>query len=196
MDEGYIKFNCNWIKSKPLVSPGIKRLCDVRDSLYILGLIGAYADGVGFGNLSIRNSDNEFLITGSKTGNLKKIDENHITKVVRYDLNTNTLSCAGPIIASSESFTHAAVYEASRDIHAVIHVHSKKLWDKLINNIPTTRKEITYGTPEMAKEVLRLYKETDLKDKKIFVMGGHEEGIVAFGKDLKEAEKIILEHLN
>ncbi len=45
----------------------------------------------------------------------------------------------------------------------------------------------------MAEEVIRLFKETDVKKKKILVMPGHEEGVISFGKNLKEAGQILLE---
>ena len=44
----------------------------------------------------------------------------------------------------------------------------------------------------MAKEMLRLFKETNLARKKIILMGGHEEGIISFGKNLAEADTIVL----
>ena len=104
----------------------------------------------------------------------------------------NSLTCEGPVKASSESLTHAAVYESDNFANAVIHIHNKSLWEKLLNVLPATSPEIEYGTPAMAEEVKRLFKETDLIEKKIFVMAGHEEGIVSFGRNLEEAFKTIL----
>jgi len=43
----------------------------------------------------------------------------------------------------------------------------------------------------MACEVMRLFKVTDVQGRKIFVMAGHEGGIVAFGKDLEEALAVL-----
>ena len=48
----------------------------------------------------------------------------------------------------------------------------------------------------MAKEIQRLFRETDVKEKKILVMAGHKEGIISFGKDLDEAGKIMLNYLS
>jgi hypothetical protein len=39
-------------------------------------------------------------------------------------------------------------------------------------------------------------KETDVKYKNIFVMGGHEEGIITFGRNLNEAGKTLLNHFS
>jgi L-ribulose-5-phosphate 4-epimerase len=48
----------------------------------------------------------------------------------------------------------------------------------------------------MTGDIQRLFRETNLSAQKIFAMGGHEEGIVAFGKDLDEAGKIIFYQIN
>jgi ribulose-5-phosphate 4-epimerase/fuculose-1-phosphate aldolase len=193
MDEkGYIKFQCNWIKTEPVENKLIEEIVLCRNKLYKLGLIGAYSNGIGFGNLSIRLANNIFIITGTSTGQIANLNNNHFTKVTGYNFMKNSLTCEGPVKASSESLTHAAVYESDNFANAVIHIHNKSLWEKLLNVLPATSPEIEYGTPAMAEEVKRLFKETDLIEKKIFVMAGHEEGIVSFGRNLEEAFKTIL----
>ncbi len=191
MDEGYIKFKCNWIKSKPISLNKLLEINKWRAKLYNLKLVGAYNNGIGFGNISIRFKDNTFIISGSTTGNLKKLNENHYTLVNNYDLEKNNLTCKGPIKASSESLSHAVIYEYS-DINAVIHIHNINMWEKLIDKVPTTNKDVSYGTPEMANEVKRLFKESNVSLERIIVMGGHKEGIISFGKTLDEAGNIIL----
>jgi len=45
---------------------------------------------------------------------------------------------------------------------------------------------VAYGTPEMAYEIIRLFKGSDVRSKKIFVMAGHRGGILSLsGKILK-----------
>lgn len=192
MDEGYIKFNCKWIKDRQISIDKLSEINKLRDRLYRLGLIGAYDNGIGFGNISIRSGKNDFIITGSATGNFHELNENHYVLVTEYDLMKNSLICKGPIKASSESLSHAAIYECSSDINAVIHIHNIAMWEKLIDKVPTTNRDVLFGTPEMANEIKRLFVESNVKDKKILVMGGHKEGIICFGKTLKEAEDILL----
>ncbi len=194
IDEGYIKFNCTWLKDLPLPEKKLIELNKWRQKLYKLGLIGAYANGIGFGNISIRASKNSFIITGSATGHLPELTPNHYVLVTAYNLTKNSLTCQGPIKASSESLSHAVIYECLPETNCVIHIHNLKLWQELFNKAPTTDKKITYGTPEMAEEIKKLFKETDINKKKLLVMGGHEEGIISFGKDLQEAGHILLKN--
>jgi ribulose-5-phosphate 4-epimerase/fuculose-1-phosphate aldolase len=193
-DEGYIKFECNWQKSE---APDAELLTDLntwRDKLYGLKLIGAYANGVGYGNISKRLNGNQFIITGSATGNLRKLSPAHFAVVTDFDLSKNSLICRGTVKASSESLSHGVLYRLDSAIDAVIHVHHSGLWKKLLFKVPTTEKGIPYGTPEMAAEIARLYQQTSLPMQKILVTAGHEEGIFTFGKDLDEAGKILLNY--
>jgi hypothetical protein len=182
MVDGYIKFKCNWIKSDPLLSEKIHELNKWRKILFNRGLIGS-SDGIGYGNLSIRA--NKFIITGSQTGLLSELNENHYTEVTDYNFKENSLTCKGPIKASSESLTHAAVYE-STDFNSVIHIHNLDLWNKLIDKYPTTHAE--YGTPALAYEIMKLKSN-------LIVMGGHKAGIITCRKDVKEAAESILRML-
>ena len=42
----------------------------------------------------------------------------------------------------------------------------------------------------------RLFQETDVARQKIFAIGGHEDGIVAFGSMVEEAGTILLDQLS
>lgn len=194
IDEGYIKFNCEWI-NQPLAVKVPLELKVWRDKMHELKQIGHYAEiNIGYGNISVKIPDG-MIISGTQTGDIFPIRDQHFTLVTHYDINKNTVVCKGPIKASSESMTHAAIYEADSSIKAIIHIHNKELWLKLIGKVPTTRSEVPYGTPEMANEIFRLFKETSVNQDKIIVMAGHEEGIIVFGKDIDEAGEIILKYL-
>jgi hypothetical protein len=62
----------------------------------------------------------------------------------------------------------------------------------LIDRVPTTSRDISYGTPEMALEFRRLYAESGFAEHGVAVMGGHEEGIVSYGGDIGQAAQRIL----
>lgn len=194
-DEGYTKYNCNWIVAASLPQTTIQEMNQWRRKLFQLGLIGQYENGIGFGNISIRKGNSsKFIISGTQTGGMKTLTEQHYTTVIDYDWECNHLTCQGPIQASSESLTHGAIYEANPKINGIIHVHHLALWQKLMDKVPTTSGEIAYGTPEMAKEIIRLCREADLLKAQILVMKGHEEGIIAFGKNLDEAGDLLLKY--
>ncbi|MBV6646317.1 MAG: class II aldolase/adducin family protein [Cyclobacteriaceae bacterium] len=194
-DEGYIKYQCDWTQMSIPKELDINEINSWRSRLFEMGLIGVYPDGIGFGNISQRISDKQFLVTGSATGGLKSLDQKHYSLVTSFEAKRNLLSCIGMVKASSESMTHGTIYRQSTDIQAVIHVHSKPLWLQLMSQVPTTRKEVQYGTPDMAEEVKRLFQETDVVNQKILVMAGHEEGIITFGKDLDEAGQVLLGYI-
>src|SRR5690349_24809982 len=101
MDEGYIKFNCNWIASNDIPLDKVAALNVWRDIMYAKGLIGMYPDGIGFGNISMRCDAKTFLISGSATGGLATLTKAHYALVTEYNLSTNSLTCAGPLKASS-----------------------------------------------------------------------------------------------
>lgn len=194
-DEGVIKFNCEWVKSKAPPEMEIKEINRLRSELYKFGFIGVYPNGIGFGNLSVRpKGKKSFLITGTQTGEIKNLKPEHYACVTDYDIEKNFVCCEGLIKASSESLTHAMIYDLDVTIKAVIHVHHEFLWQQLMDQVPTTDHKIPYGTPEMAREVRRIYQTTDLKERKIFVMGGHTHGMVTFGADLKEASAILFHY--
>jgi len=195
MDEGYIKFNSDWKKKKALPYSTIKALNDWRQRLYNVRLVGAYPDGIGFGNVSQRLEGNTFLISGSKTGNYKTLDASHFSTVVKFDIKKNWVECEGPLIASSESMSHAVIYQARPEVNAVFHVHDLDLWKKWLHKIPTTSETATYGSPEMANEIIQLFETTTVVQQKLFAMAGHEEGLFSFGKTLDEAGNVLLELL-
>ena len=166
IDEGYIKYQCNWINSEPASLDEIAELNQWRRKFYQLGLIGEYENGIGFGNISIRDSQrSQFIISGTQTGKLSNLNQQHYTRVTNFDLEKNCLTCYGPIKASSESLTHATLYQANSTVNAIIHVHNLELWQQLMYKVPTTNQNVAYGTPEMAKEILRLFQEGNLRKK-------------------------------
>jgi L-ribulose-5-phosphate 4-epimerase len=189
----YIKFACEGAATEIAPFDEFAELNAYRRNLRQLGLIGVDANGIGFGNLSVRDGTTKnFYITGSATGEKPELALTDCARVVAYDFKRNCLRYEGIAIPSSESLTHAAVYESDTKAGSVIHCHDSKLWAVLLNQAPTTSKAVDYGTPEMAYEVRRLFKVTDVQSRKILVMAGHEGGIVAFGKDLEEAFVVLM----
>lgn len=197
IDEGYTKFAVHWRDRRPLDGPEIAELERWRRPLFEAGLVGHYAEaGIGYGNISVRIADGrEFVISGTQTGHLARTGREHYALVTDYDIDGNAVHCRGAVQASSETLTHAALYELDSGIRAVAHVHDERAWHQLRDREPTTGADVAYGTPEMAREFARLYRETSFPERRLAVMAGHEAGIVAVGRSLGEAaERVLAAH--
>ncbi len=195
--QGFVKFNCHWSQSGPVISDEqFEIINNWRDILFNMDLIGAYENGVAFGNISMRiNGTNQFVITGSATGEIPELEPGHYVKVNSFNIDDNAVQCVGPLKASSESLTHAAIYLADPGANAVIHVHCIDLWNELIHKVPTTNPSMDYGTIALAKDIFRLFKESDVIEKRIIIMAGDRAGILTFGHDMDEAANVLLSYL-
>ena len=94
------------------------------------------------------------------------------------------LIAEGPVKPSSEALTHGLLYALRPSIGYVVHVHSSEIWraaGKL--GLPGTDPSAAYGTPAMTEEVRRLLKGPLSGDTGVFVMLGHDDGVVSFGPD-------------
>lgn len=174
-----------------------------RDRLRGLGLIGqdpARYDGYGFGNLSCRADSlvrspgrRSFLISAVQTSGLEQVTSEHFACVEAYDPERNAVVSHGLHEPSSESLSHAAVYDSSPSIGAVIHVHAPSLWaQRETLNLPTTDEEAQAGTVDMAEAISELWNSVAMGDVGVVAMGGHPDGLLAFGRDLREAGERLL----
>jgi L-ribulose-5-phosphate 4-epimerase len=193
INDGYIKFDCTLIEGIATFYDSIRDMNKIRTELFDLGLIGV-ADGIGYGNISVRTSNDSFLISGSQTGRKRILDSRDYAEVISYNFGENSIICKGFIGASSESLTHAAVYEYDENIGAVIHIHHLSFWEKILNIVPTTDKENEFGTVDLAMNVIKLFEKSNLSETKIIAMGGHSEGIISFGEDISSARDVTLKY--
>ena len=194
IDEGYVKYQSFWTKAPAPHAAAAEELETWRQPLFEAGLIGEYEEhGVGYGNISVRCGEpGQFMISGTQTGHLARTDRSHYALVTSWSVHSNLVCCVGLVQASSEAMTHAAIYQLDQHIGAVVHVHSRDLWCRYMNSLPTTDPDVSYGTPAMANEFRRLYRDADFRRTQLAVMGGHEEGIVSIGTTLEVAAGRIL----
>lgn len=180
-----------------------------RRALVELGVVGQDADrygGYGFGNLSARVGRRSFLVTGSQTGHLADLDPARFALVESWDAAAHRLASRGLVAPSSESLTHAALYDASPRVGAVFHVHSAALWGRRGSaELPETAPGIEQGTPEMVAEVARLTRRglqrrsdggRSAEPAGLLAMGGHEDGILAYGADPDDAGRALVAALD
>ena len=202
-DEGVIKFDLRFTAGPPVAMDTLNGLNAWRHMLWKHALIGqdpARYEGYGFGNVSQRTGPpdqacgkRQFVISGTQTGRLETLDNRHYACVTAYSAATNRVVAEGPVKPSSEAMTHGVIYDLDSELRAVFHVHSRDIWNSATaQGIPATSAAVEYGTPDMSREVERLFSQTDARCKGIFSMGGHQDGIVAFGKTMEEAGNILL----
>ncbi len=196
IDDGYIKFNDLLIKGNPPEEFFITELNSWRNRFHKMGLIGNYDNGVGYGNVSRRFRRDTFLISGSSTGNIENLTNHGYVCVTDFNIKTNTTESVGQISPSSETMTHGIIYRTLPEIKCVIHIHNRNFWDKYKNILPTSAENVAFGTPEMALEIKRLILSISAHQAQILIMGGHEEGIIAYGKNIEEVGQRLLKFVD
>ena len=190
IDDGVIKFNFKLDKTHKIEPDEVAQIESFRKRLYNLTLIGEYLpQNIGYGNLSYRVFNDEFIISGTQTGKYPELTSDQYSHVYKSDLNTMKVLAQGKISPSSESLTHYAIYKSCPQINYILHIHHNGLWNFMLKNDYTqTKKEINYGTTEMAQEAQRCIGRNS---KGIFAMSGHEDGIISYGKSAAEAMELI-----
>lgn len=196
IDEGVIKFKYTLKRSGALAEEDYLEIEKWRGILFRMGLIGEYKiEKVGYGNLSKRfvTGKDEFIITGTQTGKYANLDGSQYTKIVKCNQEKMSVEAIGPIAPSSESLTHYAIYEKVSHINYVFHVHHPQMWQFMLDqHLDASPKDIDYGTKEMADFAAKLIGQ---KESGIFVMAGHQDGIISYGHTAQEAGKILLDTL-
>jgi ribulose-5-phosphate 4-epimerase/fuculose-1-phosphate aldolase len=191
-DDGYIKYTSE--RCDGLIEPSaqLDSLNQVRSELFNAGLVGVYPDGVGYGNVSIRAKNDQFVISASATGSSPTLQSEQFCLVESFSVTRNHVRSRGPLPASSESMTHGAIYAANQAVHCVLHVHNQALFiDLLQQGTPATPANVAYGTPAMADAVTVLVKsQSELPV--VFAMAGHADGVVAYGADLMSTLALLL----
>jgi L-ribulose-5-phosphate 4-epimerase len=196
--EGVIKFTTQHTLGPLPRDADVAVLSGWRNLLFRLRLIGQDPlkyEGAGYGNVSQRlppypgeRGRRRFLVTCTQTGGTEAIGNESYAVVSEYSVEANSVTSTGPCLPSSETMTHGTIYDLSPAIRAVLHVHAPEPWiarERL--RLPTTPESAPYGTPAMAREVVRLWQHGTLQDRRVLAMAGHEDGIIAFGRDVEEA---------
>lgn len=195
-DEGYIKFTVH-LKEMAIEMPEAwHALNETRTELFDRGMIGRLPDGIGFGNVSLKEADaDHFFISGTATGGKRILDFQDYCSVDACSIERNEVFCSGHIRASSETLSHDAVYLGNPEIGCVIHVHDKPLFSRLLKGGGlATSPEAAYGTPEMAKDIEQIV-NAHASPSGVLVMTGHEDGVIAWGRTVAEAYEVLMKNL-
>ncbi len=199
IQEGVIKYRLHHQKQDIPADIDIGEIEHWRARFHEMGLIAQDPkryDGHGFGNISQRCPRHDaplaFLVSGSQTAHLPHMDARGYALVTHFDIEENRLDAIGATPPSSESLTHAVVYQNDATANAVIHVHDPLTWRRAdVLGLPITDPKVAYGTVAMANEMKRIM-TSGLAPECVMAMGGHEDGIIAWGKDLQSAASVLL----
>ncbi len=208
--EGVVKFEVAH-QTRPL-DPRVhgetaRMLAAWREVLARLRLIGqdpARYEGAAYGNASARigpfgdapRGQRRFLVTATRTGGRRAVTLDDFCVVERYDVARNQVASTGALPPSSESLTHGAIYDVAPAARVVLHGHCPEIWrDAQGLGLPVTDPGAAYGTPAMALEVQRLVRESAAGSLGMVVMGGHEDGVIAFGASAAAAGEALVRHL-
>jgi len=197
--EGVIKFQLDFRAGPSPADALLAELNRWRARFRDLGLIGQDPEryeGLGFGNLSRRlpsRKDNAFIISGTQTGHLEKLQARHYATVLRCDPSANHLQAFGQIKPSSEGLSHGILYQGNPEVRWVMHLHSPEIFNHYRPlKLPHTDPSAAYGTPAMASAIQALAKSRDATDPSLLVMGGHQDGILAYGSDAETTGQLVI----
>jgi ribulose-5-phosphate 4-epimerase/fuculose-1-phosphate aldolase len=206
--EGVIKYTLDFVRAKldsqnlpayltdELISQAMHRLNEARKLCLDSEIIGqnpARYHGLGFGNISIRLQGETFLVSGSQTGHLSLLNASDCAWVRSIQPESNRLVAQGETKPSSESLTHGVIYQVLPWVNGVVHGHCSEIWSNSDTlGLPAIKSDVPYGTPEMALAVFDLCHHnfkmpTAGSNAFVFVMKGHEDGVVALAETAMDA---------
>lgn len=187
--ENKIKFGLMRYGADPVIEAyEVKMINNIRSLLIEKKWIGKHP--IPYGNVSIRNKRNEFLITGTQTSEFKYLTNHNVCLVFDYDEQKNVIHYTGPTEPSSESISHYAIYTFP-EVNAVIHIHSLKAWNNEYADGIFEEVEGEYGSKELFRNIKRL----KFFNEHIFRMADHEGGFISFGVDLKSAYNLLTKYV-
>jgi ribulose-5-phosphate 4-epimerase/fuculose-1-phosphate aldolase len=199
--EGILQFQAAH-HTAPLPAPAraaLPRLLPVRRRLFARGWLGQDPrryEGLGFGNVSARvptpATPAAFVVSAVQTSGLAEPEPDDFALVTCWDAAAFRIESTGPRLPSSESPSHATLYALDPTIRCVLHVHAPELWRLApTRSLPRTPRHAGYGSAALATALADLWR-TGAPRSGCVLMGGHEDGVLAFGATPEEAESRLL----
>ena len=97
--------------------------------------------------------------------------------------------------AASTDSKERSLKRATREIDAYLRSSGIARYSASQSLLYPRAVDVANGTPRMAVEVQRLFRESTLSGTGILAMGGHEDGVLAFGGSAGEAGETLVRHL-
>lgn len=203
--EGVIQFRADHRREAlpPALAAAASRLAGWRQVLRGLGVLGREPgryEGLAYGSLSCRVDDGEapagarpFLVSGTETAGEKDAELARFALVESWDVADNRIASRGEVLPSSTALSHAALYDVSPEIGAVLHGHAPELWRRAHRlGLPSTPPDAARGTPALAAAIRRLADLGELAGAGVLAMAGQRDGILAWGPTPDEAGQHLL----
>ena len=165
--------------------------------LHLLGQSPERYGGLGYGNLSVRDPGRpgEFIVTASQTSGIEHLHADGLCRIREFDLERFWVAAEGLQPPSSESLTHAMIYDADPGVRWIFHAHSPDIRRQAeALGMPATGADVAYGSPPMACAVVRLLADRPQRPL-VFVTLGHEDGVFACGSTAGETGSSLVDHL-
>ena len=187
--EGVIKFSCFHTFLEDELPASLLHLLPIWHQMKANHWIGVDEHNIGYGNASICDiqEDSTFWISGTQCTLITEMTAKYFCHINRFSLETNSVWSEGFLKPSSETMSHAAIYAANPQVRCVLHIHDSGLWNAFVNKLPTTPLEFAYGTVAISKSVSSLVESDFLLPHGVVIMGGHPDGLLAFGNSPEEA---------
>lgn len=200
--EGVIQFayDLQTPDTAPLPEQTFATLNGWRSVLRELGLLGQTSErygGLGFGNLSVRDTAHpaEFVITASQTSGEDRLSQDDLVRVTHCNLGRFWVDALGTRPPSSETITHAMIYAADPEIGWIFHCHSPEIWQRAeALALPCTPDNVGYGSPAMTAAVAHVLRRHPTRPL-LFVTLGHEDGVFACAASAKDAGSLLVSTL-
>ncbi|MDZ7633133.1 MAG: hypothetical protein U5L72_01260 [Bacteroidales bacterium] len=72
---------------------------------------------------------------------------------------------------------------------------SYDLWNRTEKQASNHKRFNGVWNTGLAREILRLFRESDVIEKRIIIMGGDRAGILTFGNDMDEAMSVLMQYI-
>ena len=145
-----------------------------------------------FKKLHLQNADctislsyGKRVLINARDGNRKEMKQQDIVEIIQCDPLKNIVLAIGKKYPCIETPVHWIIHHARDDVHAIVEIKSKQLYEKWCADLPQTEKTSS-DSIERVKAIL----QTLQKAKKICI---RDEGIVIVGLHLKEIEDSLVE---
>ena len=124
------------------------------------------------------------LLINARDVDVKHMKQHDIVEIADYDPIKNIVLAIGKKYPCIETPVHWIIQKARHDVHAVVDISSKKMYETCCDHLPVTEKT-SCGTIDRAKAVLKT-----LQDGKNICI--QDEGILLVGLHLKEIEDSLI----